>query len=245
MRTKFHFITGFIIGAIIFGSSAAIASTIVANAVINTIYINGQETKISSYNIGGNNYFKLRDLGAVMGFSVAWDNQNSTIIIDTGKPYSAVNLSELPQTVAPSSDKNVSVSSPAPTMSVDEMKTELIRLTNEERARKGVPMLKALPELMQTAQLKADDMKNNNYYGHKSPVYGTSGNLIFSYIPNAKYCAENIAPWNRTPEDAFNSLVISESHYAALINAKHTHIGVGIVEGADGGFWWVQHLAEL
>jgi uncharacterized protein YkwD len=242
MRNKFHFVLGFVLGAIIFGSSVAIANTIVANATINRVIINGNETMLSSNNIRDNNYFKLRDLGAAMGFSVAWDSQKSAIIINTSKPYSEVNS---PPAMTPPTDMTASVSPPVPAMSIDEMKAELIRLTNEERTNKGVSTLKVLPELMQTAQLKADDMKKNSYYGHNSPVYGTAGDLIFSYVPNAKYYAENIAPWNKTPEDVFSSLVNSERHYAALIDVKHTHIGVGIVEGAGGGYWWVQHFVEL
>jgi len=40
-----------------------------------------------SYNIGGNNYFKLRDLGREFDFDVSWDGANNCILIETNKSY--------------------------------------------------------------------------------------------------------------------------------------------------------------
>ena len=51
------------------------------------IYIDGTEVTLTAYNIDGNNYFKLRDVGAAFNFGVEWDGVRSTIIIDTSKPY--------------------------------------------------------------------------------------------------------------------------------------------------------------
>lgn len=36
---------------------------------------------------GDHNYFKLRDIGIVAGFSVNWDNDKSCILITTNEPY--------------------------------------------------------------------------------------------------------------------------------------------------------------
>ena len=70
--------------------------------------------------------------------------------------------------------------------------------------------------------------------------------MIRSYVPNAKSTSENIAPWTRTPAEAFAGWVEStKGHYENMVNAKYTHIGIGVVEGADGGYWWVQHLIQL
>ena len=48
-----------------------------------TILINGEErSDLSVYNIGGNNFFKLRDLGTALGFDVDYDSKtNSAIVI--------------------------------------------------------------------------------------------------------------------------------------------------------------------
>jgi uncharacterized protein YkwD len=133
----------------------------------------------------------------------------------------------------------------APSMTIDEMKSEIVRLANVERVKAGVPELAVLPALMDTAQAKADDMLANHYYGHMSPVYGTPGKMIWAAIPEAKCIAENIASWTKTPQEAIAGMMASPEHQSNMLNAKYTHIGVGIIEGAGGGYWWVQHFAEL
>jgi len=51
------------------------------------IYLDGKEVKLTAYNIEGNNYFKLRDIGQALDFGVDWDSANNTIVIDTSKGY--------------------------------------------------------------------------------------------------------------------------------------------------------------
>lgn len=51
------------------------------------VYLDGQSVDLTAYTILGNNYFKLRDIGKLLNFSVEWDGANQRIMIDTGKPY--------------------------------------------------------------------------------------------------------------------------------------------------------------
>jgi len=51
------------------------------------ILLNGKEAQFTAYKIDGNNYFKLRDIGAAFGFGVVWDGTRNTIVIDTSKGY--------------------------------------------------------------------------------------------------------------------------------------------------------------
>lgn len=53
------------------------------------ININGVEKILVAYNIGGNNYFKLRDIGQLLDFSINWDNVSKNIQIDTNRKYIA------------------------------------------------------------------------------------------------------------------------------------------------------------
>ena len=47
-----------------------------------SVLINGEATdRLSIYNIGGNNYFKLRDLGDALGFTVDYDADSNTAIV--------------------------------------------------------------------------------------------------------------------------------------------------------------------
>lgn len=51
------------------------------------INLEGREVRFTAYNIEGNNYFKLRDIGQAINFSVVWDGAINTIVIDTDKGY--------------------------------------------------------------------------------------------------------------------------------------------------------------
>ncbi|MGN0711900.1 MAG: phosphodiester glycosidase family protein [Anaerovoracaceae bacterium] len=51
------------------------------------IYKDGEEIKLSAYNIGGNNYFKLRDMAKAFDFGVEYDNVTKLISIDSEKSY--------------------------------------------------------------------------------------------------------------------------------------------------------------
>ena len=46
-----------------------------------SVYLDGKPLFLTAYSISGNNYFKLRDLGDALGFSVDWDNATSTVTI--------------------------------------------------------------------------------------------------------------------------------------------------------------------
>ena len=52
------------------------------------IFLDGREVQFTAYNIDGNNYFKLRDIGEAFSFGVDWDDDRNTIVIDTSKGYS-------------------------------------------------------------------------------------------------------------------------------------------------------------
>lgn len=46
-----------------------------------------ENQKLTGYNIEGNNYFKLRDLGQLFDFNVSWDGELNSIIINTAESY--------------------------------------------------------------------------------------------------------------------------------------------------------------
>jgi hypothetical protein len=51
------------------------------------IFLNGEEVQFTAYSIGGNNYFKLRDIGKVIDFAVTWDGDLNMIGVDTSNGY--------------------------------------------------------------------------------------------------------------------------------------------------------------
>ena len=64
------------------GEQAALPSGNKAATLTNaSVYLDGKPLSLTAYSIGGNNYFKLRDLVFALGFSVDWDNATSTVTI--------------------------------------------------------------------------------------------------------------------------------------------------------------------
>ena len=65
------------------------------NPTPSKVFVNGEEKNFEAYNIGGNNYFKLRDLASALNgtekqFEVGYDNATRAITITTERPYIAV-----------------------------------------------------------------------------------------------------------------------------------------------------------
>ena len=81
-------------GMMIFTVAAA-ASMLLPEPSAHNVYVDGQPVKLSVYEIADNNYFKLRDLAALVNqtdkqFSVSWNEQKQYIHINTNRPYTLV-----------------------------------------------------------------------------------------------------------------------------------------------------------
>ena len=225
----------------------ALAAGIVAQPKTAAVVIDGKEVDLKGYLIEGAHYFQLRDLSAALkpggkDFSIVWDSQGNRIVINTSRGYSPHETMAAPVMAVPAV---IPDATSAANMTIEEMRLEIVRLTNAERAKAGLPKLEILLELMDTAQAKAQDLLDSHYFDHVSPVYGTPGEMIKAAVPQAKSCGENLASWAKTPQEAFNGLLDSPAHKATMLSAKYTHIGIGVVEGADGGYWFVQQFCTL
>ncbi|MBU5424891.1 leucine-rich repeat protein [Tissierella pigra] len=60
-----------------------------AQVTTSAIYKDGKEISLTAYNIGGSNFFKLRDIAKAFDIGVTWDGPTNTVGIDTGKRYLA------------------------------------------------------------------------------------------------------------------------------------------------------------
>ena len=114
---------------------------------------------------------------------------------------------------------------------------EVIRLVNEIRAENGLKVLTYDWELAQVARYKSQDMKDNKYFSHTSPVYGTPFQMIKNFGISYRSAGENIAKGYATPQAVVNGWMNSSGHRANILNANYTHIGVGYV---SGGNYWTQ-----
>lgn len=67
-------------GELVIGSNFVSKNAVLSNT---NIVLNGKQVQAKAYLIDGNNYFKLRDLGNILDFSVRWAQEKQTIIIET------------------------------------------------------------------------------------------------------------------------------------------------------------------
>ncbi|MEG2857224.1 MAG: trypsin-like peptidase domain-containing protein, partial [Clostridia bacterium] len=58
-----------------------------ATKTTSSIYLNGDKVSFNAYNIGGANYFKLRDVMNTFNIGVDWDAMSNTIRLDSSKDY--------------------------------------------------------------------------------------------------------------------------------------------------------------
>lgn len=112
---------------------------------------------------------------------------------------------------------------------------EVIRLVNEIRVKNGLNPLISDWELSRVARYKSQDMKDNNYFSHTSPVYGSPFNMMKKFGISYKTAAENIAKGQKTPQAVVNSWMNSSGHRANILNPSYKKIGVGYVAG--GNYW--------
>ena len=119
--------------------------------------------------------------------------------------------------------------------SVTAFEQEVIRLVNEIRIQNGLKTLTYDWELSRVARIKSQDMKDNRYFAHNSPVYGTPFQMMKNFGISYRSAGENIAKGYATPQAVVNAWMNSSGHRANILNANYTHIGVGYVAG--GNYW--------
>ena len=112
---------------------------------------------------------------------------------------------------------------------------EVIRLVNEHRKKNGLSPLTYDWQLARVARYKSQDMKDNRYFSHTSPVYGSPFQMMKSFGISYRSAGENIARGQKTPAAVVDAWMDSPGHRKNILNPSYTHIGVGYV--ADGSYW--------
>lgn len=120
---------------------------------------------------------------------------------------------------------------------VSSYESEVIRLVNEIRQQNGLRPLAANWELSRVARYKSQDMRDNGYFSHNSPTYGTPFQMLSAFGLSYRTAGENIAKGYASPQAVVNGWMNSSGHRANILKASYTQIGVGYV---PGGNYWTQ-----
>lgn len=184
------------------------------------VLVNGETKDMKAYNINGNNYFKLRDVGSAIGFGVDWSESLKSIIVYTNE-----------------NGKNVSVDN-----AYNLFAQEVVNLVNIERQNAGLSPLSLDSTLTAAANLRADEC--NTLFSHTRPDGSSCFTVLKEFDISYRTCAENIAIGQRTPEEVVNSWMNSEGHRKNILTPAFNKIGIGVSRAVgnmySSGYSWVQ-----
>ena len=112
--------------------------------------------------------------------------------------------------------------------------SELLSLINMERQKNNLSNLEIDENLQNVARLKAQDLVENNYFSHISPVYGTPFEMLKKHSISYKTASENIAG-NSSVSSALDSWLKSEDHKKNILSNDYNYTGIGIVDSIAYG----------
>ena len=202
-KTALALLAGMAIGASLVEGAAA---GIVAEPTWQKIYVNGQQVSMTAYNIAGNNYVRLRDIGQQVGFNVYWEDG---VQIDTDAPYTGV---------AP-----VQEVSSQPT--IMEIREEMIRCINEVRRKHGAPELTVNQALMDAAQECSSYLYTKHNNRAECETVAASG---YPHGFGSNLTAFTVTDIERIPEKAVANWENSPGHLATMIDPNGDAVGVGV-----------------
>lgn len=121
-------------------------------------------------------------------------------------------------------------------ISADLNQQDLIKLTNVERQKAGLPALIEDSRLDKAAEEKAKNMFEENYWAHYSP----SGKDPWGFINGAGYkfsfAGENLAKNFYSSKDVVDAWMTSKlGHKENILNTKYQNIGMAVIEGELNG----------
>lgn len=111
----------------------------------------------------------------------------------------------------------------------------IIELTNKEREKKGLGPVSENDALDKAAQLKAQNMFEENYWAHFAPSGKSPWDFILGSGYKFSYAGENLAKNFYNSADVVAAWMASPTHRDNLLNPKYQDIGIAVVEGVLNG----------
>ena len=92
---------GILTGLALCGPASAAVQQLTAAPTSQTFYVDGQRVQFEAYEIHGNNFVKLRDIGKAVDFGVTYDGATNTVHIAPDSPYIEEVTTPAPATPTP------------------------------------------------------------------------------------------------------------------------------------------------
>lgn len=113
---------------------------------------------------------------------------------------------------------------------------DVLKETNEERAKFNLEPLVLNQELNEAALAKAQDMFNEQYWSHVSPDGKEPWDFIKGVGYVYKYAGENLARDFDSSEEMVGAWMNSPTHRENIVNSNFTQMGLAVVNGKLKGF---------
>ena len=122
--------------------------------------------------------------------------------------------------------------------------SQILTLTNQNRAANGVGPVVLNTRLSQAAQAFAESMGNQNFFSHTSPNGSTAGDRITAAGYSWATYAENIGRGYVSASDVMNGWMNSSGHRTNILNGSLRELGVGVYSvrnyAGQTTTYWVQ-----
>lgn len=232
---------------------AAAAAVLMANPTLNKAeaasYTPEVQQKVYVYQ--GSNMNEINSIIekylASFGITMPQTTGKQPIPTQPTQPTQPAPTQQPAQTTTPQPEQQQPVKAPQPTTpqaesNLSAFEKKVVDLTNQERAKNGLPALKVDLTLSKMAHEKSRDMSANGYFSHTSPTYGSPFDMMKKYGISYRSAGENIAMGQRTPEEVVKAWMNSEGHRKNILSSNFNYIGVGYV--SQGNYWTQEFIGK-
>lgn len=114
----------------------------------------------------------------------------------------------------------------------------VLKITNEEREKKGFSALVVDKNLQAAAQQRAKELAES--FSHKRPDGTTAATVVEEFDIDCLAFGENIGMGQKTARQVMDEWLDSPAHRENILEQKYTKTGIGMYEDAEGTKYWVQ-----
>lgn len=172
-----------------------------------------------------------------LAYQVEWLDARLSPIFDEAIRRSVNSL-----TVEPKSGKSVklsyAVTNPKPRV---DLESRMLDMVNEERAKAGLPQVKADPEMAEVARGHSRDMFARSYFSHVTPEGKTLADRVTAAGVPFVTAGENLA-LGPTLEICHEGLMNSPGHRANILHPSFGRLGIGVLDGGKYGLMITQNF---
>lgn len=193
------------------------------------IAVDGEYVRMAAYQIGGNNYVKLRDVAENVGFAVNYENATGKVTVNPSAAYGS----------APETSANKTTVTDA---TLRQWEQEMIVRINEERAKVGAPALVQDENLIKWAQYWSQNLITE--FRHSTVNEERNFATMIGVSEDAIYSQENIGGGMASDpaNDFMSSFLNSEGHRRTLLDKDWTRVGVGFAVSENGNIYCTQEF---